>query len=384
MTVSGEQALVAITATLRGEDAERPAPPEVTAAAVQLLSLIDSGVDPLLARLRAGLAWVDLPIGRGGLALDPDHQAAAERAASAAGVPDPPADAAVGVAMVGPAIALFGSDAQLELLEPAFSGEHRWCQLFSEPDAGSDLASLSTRATRTESGWRVNGQKVWTSNASRATHGLLLARTGAASDRHRGLTMFVFPMDAPGVQLRPLRQMNGESRFYEVFLEDVELPESARVGDEARGWYVAMEVLNRERRSVHSGLVEDVLDPVALLARSRPERELHADTWRRLVVTHLTNTLLERRLVANDLLRVNHFGPLLKLAQTSLYRSVSEVAVDALGPAGQLARYDVGGSGWTADEVSSFLRGRANSIEGGTSEILRSIVAEQGLGLPKA
>ncbi len=384
MTDSGEQALVAITATLRGEDTERPAPSEVTTAAAHLVSLIDSGVDPLLARLRAGLAWVDLPVGRGGLDLDPEHQAAAERVAVAAGVPDPPADAAVGVAMVGPAIALFGSEAQLEMLEPAFSGEHRWCQLFSEPDAGSDLASLSTRAVRTGSGWLVNGQKVWTSNASRATHGLLLARTGAASDRHRGLTMFVFPMDTPGVQLRPLRQMNGESRFYEVFLEDVELPDSARVGDEARGWYVAMEVLNRERRSVHRGLVEDVLDPVALLARSRPERELHADAWRRLLVTHLTNTLFERRLVADDLLRVNHYGPLLKLAQSSLYRSISEVALDALGPAGQLACYDVGDEDWEADEAFSFLRARANSIEGGTTEILRSIVAEQGLGLPKA
>ena len=384
MTDSGEQALVAITATLRGEDTERPAPSEVTTAAAHLVSLIDSGVDPLLARLRAGLAWVDLPVGRGGLGLDPEHQAAAERVAVAAGVPEPPADAAVGVAMVGPAIALFGSEAQLDMLEPAFSGEHRWCQLFSEPDAGSDLASLSTRAVRTGSGWLVNGQKVWTSNASRATHGLLLARTGAASDRHRGLTMFVFPMDTPGVQLRPLRQMNGESRFYEVFLEDVELPDAARVGDEARGWYVAMEVLNRERRSVHRGLVEDVLDPVTLLARARPERELHADAWRRLVVTHLTNTLFERRLVADDLLRVNHYGPLLKLAQSSLYRSISEVALDALGPAGQLACYDIGDDGWEADEAFSFLRARANSIEGGTTEILRSIVAEQGLGLPKA
>ena len=271
-----------------------------------------------------------------------------------------------------------------QYLAPTLTAEVIWCQLFSEPDAGSDLASLSTRAVRTGSGWLVNGQKVWTSNASRATHGLLLARTGPASDRHRGLTMFVFPMDTPGVQLRPLRQMNGESRFYEVFLEDVELPDSARVGDEARGWYVAMEVLNRERRSVHRGLVEDVLDPVTLLARSRPERELHADAWRRLLVTHLTNTLFERRLVAEDLLRVNHYGPLLKLAQSSLYRSISEVALDALGPAGQLACYDVGDQGWEADEAFSFLRARANSIEGGTTEILRSIVAEQGLGLPKA
>lgn len=383
MTSSQGQALVAMTAALRGEDTERPTPPPVTEALGHLRALIETGTDPLTSRFRSGLAWVDLPVGRGGLSIDPEHQEAADRESAKAGVPDPPPDAAVGVAMVGPAIALFGSEEQRELLEPSFTGALRWCQLFSEPDAGSDLASLATRATRSETGWRITGQKVWTSNANRATHGLLLARTGDPSDRHRGLTMFVFPMDTPGLEIRPLRQMNGESRFYEVFMDDMELPEEARLGEESRGWYVAMEVLNRERRSVHRGLVEDVVSTVDLLAGSRPARDLEADAWRRLVVDHLVNTLFERRLIANDLLSVHHFGPLLKLAQSALYKAISETAVNALGPAGQLARYDVGGPGWAADETSSFLRGRANSIEGGTTEILKSVVAEQGLGLPK-
>jgi len=385
MAFPAAQALIETSATLRGSGAGPvlEEPPEITKARGHLEELMAQGVDPLVARLRAGLAWIDLPEGRGGLGIDPDYQVAAERAAEELGVPRPPADATVGATMVGPALGLFGSEAQAQLLEGSFSGEIRWCQLFSEPNAGSDLASLTTRAERTERGWVVNGQKVWTSNASRATHGLLLARTGEVSERHRGLSMFIVPMDAAGLTLRPLRQMNGESRFYEVFLDDVVLEEGALLGDIARGWYIAMEVLNRERRSVHQGLIEDVLSAVDLLVAARPDDRLKADAWRRLVTSHLANTLLERRLVETGLLGESHYGPLLKVAQSQLFKAIANSAVEALGPAGQLAGYEVGGPGWEPDETSSFLRAQASSIEGGTTEILKNVIAEQGLGLPK-
>src|SRR5690606_16968756 len=148
--------------------------------------------------------------------------------------------------LVGPVLIKFGTDEQkARYLEPIRLGDHVWTQLFSEPGAGSDLAGVRTRAEKTDTGWRINGQKVWSSAANSAQYGLLLARTGP--EQHAGLSMFIVPMDAPGVSVRPLKQMDGESKFNEVFLDNVELADDALIGEPGQGWAIALVTLGHER-----------------------------------------------------------------------------------------------------------------------------------------
>jgi alkylation response protein AidB-like acyl-CoA dehydrogenase len=194
-----------------------------------------------------------------------------------------------GADLVGPVLIKFGSpEQQNRYLEPIRTGEDVWCQLFSEPGAGSDLASVRTRAERTPTGWRIDGQKVWSSAAASARYGLLLARTGP--DKHRDLSMFVVPMDADGVTVRPLTQMDGESKFNEVFFDGAELSDDALVGEVGQGWTLAIVTLGRERLTLgsqavgmfrlHERMVEaardhDLLDPVL----SRSMTKLWARMW---------------------------------------------------------------------------------------------------------
>jgi alkylation response protein AidB-like acyl-CoA dehydrogenase len=199
----------------------------------------------------AGLSRVDFPVGFGGLGAAPELQDVVDAELARIGVPSNYKAHAGGIAIVAPVLANFGNDEQRHrFLRRVFTCEDMWCQLFSEPDAGSDLANLRTRAVRDGDGWVVNGHKVWNTMAHIARWGILLARTSDAP-RHKGITCFIVDMEAPGVEVRPLRQMTGDAEFNEVFLTDVVVPDDRRVGDVDGGWAVAMGTLMFERFGVN-------------------------------------------------------------------------------------------------------------------------------------
>ncbi|HVT19785.1 MAG TPA: acyl-CoA dehydrogenase family protein, partial [Mycobacteriales bacterium] len=206
------------------------------------------------AQFDAGLAWVQFPVGRGGLGVDPRLQSLVDDALRAAGAPTNTFRNFMGVGMAGPTLVTWASEElQDRLLRPLFRCDEIWCQLFSEPGAGSDVASLSTTAVRDGDEWRVNGQKVWTTLAHIARWGLLLARTDPDVPKHEGLTYFVVDMHSPGVEVRPLRQITGDAEFNEVYFTDVRIPDSARIGPVGKGWTVAVTTLMNERLAL-SGL----------------------------------------------------------------------------------------------------------------------------------
>jgi len=197
-----------------------------------------------------GLAWVYFPLGMGGLNLPRELQRTVTRRLAEAGAPTNHGKNTIGLNFAAPTIVTHGSDAQrARYLRPIFTCEEVWCQLFSEPGAGSDLAGLATRAVRDDAGWVVNGRKVWTSCAHRAHQALLVARTDPDVPKHKGLTYFVVDMHSPGVEVRPLRQMTGEAEFNEVYLDDLRLGDEQRIGALGTGWAVAMTTLMNERQS---------------------------------------------------------------------------------------------------------------------------------------
>jgi alkylation response protein AidB-like acyl-CoA dehydrogenase len=282
-----------------------------------------------------------------------------------------------GADLVGPVLIKFGSrEQQKRYLEPIRTGDDVWCQLFSEPGAGSDLASVRTRAERTPTGWRIDGQKVWSSAAASARYGLLLARTGP--DKHRDLSMFVVPMDADGVTVRPLTQMDGESKFNEVFFDGAELSDDALVGEVGQGWTLAIVTLGRERLTLgsqavgmfrlHERMVEaardhDLLDPVL----SRSMTKLWARMW-------LLRFTWQRAIDSGDL--TSPVFSVLKLMTSETDRDLGDMATEVLGTDACIDPAD--------DElVHHMLVGRAQTILGGTSEIQRNILGERVLGLPK-
>jgi alkylation response protein AidB-like acyl-CoA dehydrogenase len=349
----------------------------------------------LRARFDAGLAWVHYPVGLGGLDAPRALQGVVDAELAAAGAPDnDPRRIGIGLGMAAPTILRFGTPAQRErFLRPLWTGEEVWCQLFSEPGAGSDLAAAGTRAVRNGDEWVITGQKVWTSNAHTAQWGILLARTDPDLPKHRGLSYFLCTMTAPGVEVRPLRQITGEAEFNEVFLTGVRLPDSLRLGEVGEGWKVAQTTLMNERVAIgghatprEGGLIGIVADTW----RNRPELrtpELHERLlrlWVEAEVMRLAGERLRQQLAAG------HPGPegsAMKLAFARLNQAVSGLEVELLGEEG--LRYD----DWTMtrpdivdfvgrDAGYRYLRAKGNSIEGGTSEILRNIIAERVLGLP--
>jgi alkylation response protein AidB-like acyl-CoA dehydrogenase len=297
----------------------------------------------------------------------------------------------IGIGMAGPTIMQWGGDELSRRYLPPMA-QHReiWCQLFSEPGAGSDVAGLSTRAERDGDEWVVNGQKVWTTLAHMASFGLLVARTNPDVPKHKGLSYFIVDMKAPGVEVRPLRQLTGDAEFNEVFFNDVRISDDHRLGPEGEGWAVATTTLMNERVAL-SGAGSVGGDAIGggpvdgLIAAAR-----QSGAW----ADPLMRQRLMAALVESRLIKVTNFraaaarragrppgpeGSITKLFAAEHNQRVQELAVDLLG-ASAMAWDTDSKSGAT---VRGFLRSRANTIEGGTSEIMRNILGERVLGLPK-
>jgi alkylation response protein AidB-like acyl-CoA dehydrogenase len=354
-------------------------------------------LDFLNERFDAGLAWVHYPVGLGGRGLSRDLQSAVDAEFAAAGAPtNRPERNGIGLGMAAPTILAFGApEQQQRWLRPLWTGEEIWCQLFSEPGAGSDLAGLATRAVRAEAAgsWTVTGQKVWTSSAHLARRALLVARTDPDVPKHQGLTYFACDMTAPGVEVRPLRQITGEAEFNEVFLTEVTIPDADRIGAVGAGWKVATGTLMNERVAIGGGAAPregGMINSAARAWREHPELRtpgLHDQLlrlWAEAEVARLAGARLRQQLAAGQ---PGPEGSAAKLVFARLNQEISGFEAELLG--GEALRYDdwsmkrpEGANFYGRDVGYRYLRARGNSIEGGTSEILRNIIAERVLGLP--
>ena len=349
----------------------------------------------LRARFDAGLAWVNFPEGLGGLGLPRVLQTEVDDAFAAAGGHDNRSDAnGVGLGMAAPTILAFGTEEQKRrFLRPLWTGEEIWCQLFSEPGAGSDLAALGTRAVRDGDEWVVNGQKVWTSGAHNAQWAILIARTNPDVPKHAGITYFLCPMMDPGVEVRPLRQITGEAEFNEVFLTDVRVPDDCRLGAEGEGWRITNATLNNERVAIGGRPAPREHGMVGLVARNwreHPERRTAAmhdrllELWVDAEVARISSIRLAQKLAAGQ---PGPEGAAMKLTFARLNQALSGLEVelngiDGLRAADWTLRRPVDFDWSTRDATFRYLRSKGNSIEGGTSEILKNIVSERVLGLP--
>jgi alkylation response protein AidB-like acyl-CoA dehydrogenase len=333
----------------------------------------------------AGLSW---PKRYGGQEASLVQQAIFLEEYDRAGAPD--RINVLGEGLAGPTIIDFGSEHQRErLLRPILEGDHVWCQLFSEPAAGSDLAALETRAERDGAGWRISGQKVWTSRAQIADYGMLLARTGGP--RHGGITYFILPMDQPGVTVRPLRHILGEAEFNEVFLDGAYLPDELVLGPVDGGWKIAMATLSYERVVLATGrvnmqrLFDDLLESVR--SSERDGRPLGEDPYVRRQLADLyvrTRVYRLNGLRALSSMAAGTPGPaasLGKLMSGPLLEDMADFAVAQHGLAGSLDPDDeqAAASKW----LRLAYQARGTSIAGGTTFIQRNIVADRVLGLPR-
>jgi alkylation response protein AidB-like acyl-CoA dehydrogenase len=288
----------------------------------------------------------------------------------------------LGMVMGGPVVIAHGDDAQKERwLRPILTGDEIWCQGFSEPDSGSDLASLKTRAVKSNGEWVVTGQKVWTTYAHKAKWCMLVARTDPDAQKHAGLTYFIMDMEQEAVQVRPLRQITGEAEFNELFIEEARIPDENVVGGVGNGWMVAITTLMHERAGLGASAAAAMRIALDELGRLARERGVGGDPVIRQKLAQIA--------IEVELLRLNAWRGLTAIMKTGipgpegsvvkwqwgeLNQSLTELAVDILGEDGAL---------WDSPWTYRFLRSRANSIEGGTTEILKNIVAERVLGLPK-
>ncbi len=288
----------------------------------------------------------------------------------------------LGLVMGGPVVIAHGTEEQKErFLEPILSAEEIWCQGFSEPESGSDLASLKTKAVKQDGGWRITGQKVWTTFAHEAKWCMLVARSDPDAAKHKGLTYFLMDMDQDEVEIRPLRQITGEAEFNEIFMEGAFVPDENVVGGEGNGWMVAITTLMNERAGLGSsaalGLAQTLDELVALAKeRGRADDAIVRDKVARLRIS-IEGLRLGTMRALTSTMQVGTPGPegsIAKLQWSDTNQAMTELAVD-VGGMEALER----SSRW----AYRFLRSRANSIEGGTSDVLRNIVAERVLGLPK-
>jgi alkylation response protein AidB-like acyl-CoA dehydrogenase len=347
------------------------------------------------AQFDAGLAFVHFPPGYGGLGLSRKLQPAIFERLRSAGAPFPAARNAIGYGMAAPTIVTLGTEAQKSrYLRPLFTCEEIWCQLFSEPGAGSDVASLAARAVRDGDEWLLTGQKVWTTLAHTSRFGMVLARTDPEAEKHKGLTYFVVDMTAPGVEVRPLRQMTGDAEFNEVYFTDVRIPDSERLGGVGEGWRGAIVTLMNERVSIGGAIAPRGSGPInnaVQLWKARPAGDrdpVRRDRLMRLWVESEVQRMTNLRAAANSMLGTpGPEGSTAKLAYAELNKRIYDFSLDLLGPEGML--YDTyemrrpdGAGGLGGSVPRMFLRARANSIEGGTSEVMRNILGERVLGLP--
>jgi alkylation response protein AidB-like acyl-CoA dehydrogenase len=289
----------------------------------------------------------------------------------------------LGLLLAGPTIMTWGDvDQRSRYLPPILSGDEIWCQGFSEPDAGSDLAAVRTRAVLDGDDWVITGQKVWTSDAQYAKWCMLLARTGSIEERHRGLTYFLLDLHQPGVQVRPLVQITGEAEFNELFLEGARVPAENVLGGVGNGWKVAITTLMNERSGLAFFLqvrLRQVFDDVVRVAEARGllDDPVTAD---RLAAVHVRLEVL-RLTALRGLTAIEQHGQpgpegsLTKWMWSSANQDLTQLAIDIVGPTSGLTR----DSEWGYE----LLRARGNSIEGGTTEILKNILAERVLGLPR-
>jgi alkylation response protein AidB-like acyl-CoA dehydrogenase len=325
----------------------------------------------------AGLAWPTEYGGRGATMVE---QAIFGEEMAHAKAPAP--INVLGLVMGGPVVIHHGSEAQKERwLRPILTADEIWCQGFSEPESGSDLASLKTKAVKSNGDWLVTGQKVWTTYAHRAKWCMLVARTDPDVPKHQGLTYFIMDMEQDAVQVRPLHQITREPEFNELFMEEARIPDENVVGGVGNGWAVAITTLMNERAGLGAASaigVRIALDELRELAHARGVAD---DPVVRQRIGQLT--------IEVELLRLNAWRGLTQLAKrgvpgpegslpkwqwSEISQALTELAIDILGE---------DGAAWDSPWAYRFLRARANSIEGGTTEILKNIVAERVLGLPK-
>jgi alkylation response protein AidB-like acyl-CoA dehydrogenase len=325
----------------------------------------------------AGVSWPEEYGGRGATLVEQaifNEELAAARAPAVANV--------LGLVMGGPVVIAHGTEEQKErYLGPILTADEIWCQGFSEPESGSDLASLKTRALKSDGGWVVTGQKVWTTLAHHAKWCMLVARTDPDVPKHKGLTYFLMDMEQDAVQVRPLVQITGEPEFNELFLEEAYVPDENVVGGVGNGWGVAITTLMHERAGLAFGLQVQLKIALGELIELIRERGLEGDP--------IVRQRLGQLYIEAEALRLNAWRGLTQIMKTGVpgpegslpkwqwsdaNQALTELAMDVLGPEAPRADSD-----WTY----RFLRARANSIEGGTTEILKNIVAERVLGLPR-
>jgi len=365
----------------------------------------------------SGWAMPHWPVEWYGKGLPREMAGAVSKELGAAGAVGPPSG--LGVLLAGPTILTHGTDEQKRrYLEPILDGQEGWCQLFSEPGAGSDLASLQCKAERDGDEWVINGQKVWTSGAQVADLGMLIARTDANSPKHKGITYFVIEMDQPGIDVRPLREMTGRALFNEVFFDDARVPDSARIGDLGQGWAVANTTLANERAGLGSGgsgaiggaapgakarmlgrRVGDLAaQPTQRLSAAQPksgqmfqdlarENGLNDDpnVRQRLAELYMLTEIGRFTAMRSRAAKASGKGPgpeanTAKLMMSKITRLSRDLGLELLGANGMLAGKDAPMHG-ALQEMALFAP--AVSIYGGSDEIQKNIIGERVLGLPK-
>ena len=351
------------------------------------------------AQYDAGLAFVHFPEGKGGLGRSRSKQSIVDQVLRDAKVPyhdlmvNP-----IGIGMGAPVVLNHGTEEMHEKhLKKIFTGEDIWCQLFSEPTHGSDVAGIPSRGIRDGDEWLVNGQKVWTTLAHLSNYGMLLTRTNPDTPKHKGLSYFILDMHSDGVEVRPLYQITGEAEFNEVFLTDVRIADNQRLGDEGDGWRVAITTLMNERVALGGGSGGKGGGPIRTLMNlwntkkdelgehdRKVMRDQVADLWIKAEILRLTNQRAKVLAKSGD---AGPGGSVGKLFSAELNQKIFEACMSLEGAEGMLhpAGYpmvrseEAHGSSFVSGQ---FLRSRANTIEGGTSEIMRNILGERVLGLP--
>ena len=346
-----------------------------------------------------GLAWVQFPEGAGGLGIDPKHQLLVIEELRKSGISQKNRVVNIlGIGMGAPTIVEFGTADQIsKYLRPMFTADEIWCQLFSEPGSGSDLASLSTRAIYDGDSYILNGQKVWTTLGHLAKWGLVVTRTDPDVPKHRGLTFFIVDMEGEGIEVRPLRQITGEAEFTEVYFTDARVPKENLLGEVGDGWRVSLAILMNERVAIGGNVRERGTGAPGHLLQLWKDRDLTDSVqrdkllklWIEQEAVRLTNI---RAAESREKGTPGPEGSTSKLYEAEINKSSYEFGMELLGdeallfPRGySITQPELNLDNETlgfVDTQSLFLRARANSIEGGTSEIMKNIIAERVLGLP--